>query len=207
MVKCGKVTVSGNRHWAESTLNQLVDGQDKIANLEIHDHAACPYRGISLDKYDKELTFDDLNRLLDWMAFYKLNYLQWNGDGACSEEEVSILREHARGLGITIVTKIPTTPDVDFIDLEDNAQFPKSSRIFLHTASKDGGWLFLKGMREDDLDAMSAFSERYWRGGNAGEGTDGNGLPDAVSTAGSRLANFREKLAVHRERFHNDKTH
>ena len=207
VVKCGKATVSGNRHWAENTLAQLVDENGCIANLEVHDEATCPYRGISLDKYGKELTFDDLNRLLDRMSFYKLNYLKWNGEGILSVEEVNRVKEHARDLGINIVAKIPIISNVDLIDLEDNAQVPVSSQIFLRTASEKGGWLFLKGLEASDLEAIMAFSERYWRGDNAGEGTVENGLPDALSPAGSRLANFKEKIAVHRERCCKGKTH
>jgi hypothetical protein len=56
------------------------------------------------------------------------------------------------------------------------------------------------------MEAMKAFSERYWRGGDAGEGADENGLPDVLSPAGSRLANFWEKVAVHRERFKHNTT-
>ena len=69
VVKCGKATLSGNRHWAESTLNQLVDEQGKVANLEIHDLPACPYRGIALDSKNCCLTYDELVRMLDLMAF------------------------------------------------------------------------------------------------------------------------------------------
>jgi len=208
VVKCGKATVSGNRHWAESTLNQrFVEQQGKMANLEIHDWPACPYRGISLDKYDKKLTSNELNKILEVMAFYKLNYLQWNENGACSVEEVNLLREHARDLGITMVTDIAAIPNVDLIDLEGSTQFPASSQIFLRTASKNGGWLFLKGMKQDDMEAMMAFAERYWRGGNAGEGVVRNEAPETLSTAGSRLANFKERMAIHWGRFHKSKTH
>ena len=59
----------------------------------------------------------------------------------------------------------------------------------------------MRGLEAKDLEALMAFSERYWRGGDAGEGTVENGLPDALSTAGSRLANFKEKLAIHLVRF------
>ena len=202
VVKCGKATVSGNQRWAKITLEQLVDENGRIANLEVHDKPTCSYRGISLDKYDKELTFDELNRLLGWMAFCKLNYLQWNEEGACSEEEVNILREYARGFGITMIKDgISVIPDADFIDVEGSAQFPASSQIFLLTASKNGGWLYLKGMEAEDLEAMKAFSERYWRGGDAGDGAGENGLPEVLSPAGSRLANFNEKISVQRERF------
>ena len=198
----GKATLSGNVVWAQSTLTQLIGEDGRIANVDFYDRAACAYRGISLDKYDKKLTFNDLFQLLDRMAFYKLNYLQWDEKGAYSEEEVDILRDHARDLGITMVARIPTIPDVDFVDLENNMQFPVSCQIFLRTASKNGGWLFLRGLEARDLEAMVAFSERYWRGGNAGEGLVENDLPDALSLAGSRLANFKEKVSVHRNRYH-----
>ena len=196
ITKRGKAFVSGNVVWAQSTLAQLIGEDGKIANVDFYDRAICPYRGISLDKYDGKLTFDDLNRLLDRMAFYKLNYLQWNEKGSCTVEEVSLLKEHAQDLGITIVSDIPTIPNVDFIDVEDNIQFPASSQIFLRTASKNGGWLFLKGTERADMEAMMAFAERYWRGGNAGEGTVENGLPEVLSTAGTRLANFKEKMTI-----------
>ena len=204
VVKCGKATIVGNRQWAETTLAQLVDENGRIANLEVHDNPACPYRGISLDKCGKKLKFNDLNKLLDIMAIYKLNYLQWNEKGECFAEEVNILKEYARSMGIVIVDRIPTTQDVDFVDLEDDAQFLASSQVFLRTASKNGGWFYLKGMEVDDLEALMAFSERYWNGGDAGEGTVENALPDALSTAGTRLANFLEKMAVHYVRFHHN---
>ena len=203
VTKCGKATISGNRQWAESTLAQLVDEEGRIANLEVHDWAACPCRGISLDRCGKKLKFDDLNRLLDQMAFYKLNRLQWNGEGALTEAEKDEILSRARELGIEIYTEVAPLPNRDYLDSEGDAQFPASSRIFLHAASQNGGWLYLKGLGEDDMEAMKAFSERYWRGSDVGEGVGENNLPEALSPAGSRLANFREKMAVHRERFHN----
>lgn len=185
----------------QSTLVQLIGEDGRIANVDFYDRAACAYRGISLEKYNKDLTFNDLFQLLCRMSLYKLNYLQWDGKCACSEAEANLIREFACGYGITLVTQIPAIPNVDFIDLEDNAQISASSRIFLRTASKDGGWFYLKGMEVEDWEALMAFSERYWRGKGAGEGTVENDLPDSVSTAGTRLANFMEKVAVHRVRF------
>ena len=192
----GKAIVSGNVVWAKSTLTQLIGEDGKIANMDFYDRAACTYRGISLERYVGKLTFDDLNRLLDWMAFYKLNYLQWNEKGDFSGEEVSMIEEQARDLGIVMVAQFPTTQNVDFIDLEENTQFPVSSQIFLCSASKNGGWFYLKGMESADLEALMAFSERYWNGGNAGE-VEG----EALSPAGSRLANFKERLEIHKKRF------
>ena len=203
VTKCGKAKISGNRRWAESTLAQLVDEDGYIANLEVQDRAACPYRGISLDKFDKKLTFNDLIKILDVMSCYKLNYLQWKGQGGFSEEEINRIKEYAKD-GITIVADIPSVQNVDLIDLEADAQFSASSRIFLRTASKNGGWLFLKGMEKDDMEAIMAFSERYWSGGNTGEGSEGNALPAELSTAGSRWANFQEKMVIHHENFHRE---
>lgn len=192
VVKCGKATISGNAVWAQSTLSQLVDEQGMIANLEVHDWATCPYRGISLEKYEKKLTFKDLNRLLEVMALYKLNYLQWNGAGYCSEEESNQLRECAHDLGIAIVPELSAIPNADIIDFEDLEETSASNRVFLHNASKNGGWLFLRGRIEDELEVMMAFAERYWQGGNAGK---------TEEEAGSRLANFEEKMTICRERF------
>ena len=59
----------------------------------------------------------------------------------------------------------------------------------------------MKGMETKDLEALMAFSERYWRGGNVGEDVDKDVMPEALSTAGSRLANFKEKMAIHRNHF------
>ena len=208
VTKHGKAIVSGNVVWAQSTLSQLVGEDGKIANVDFHDVAACPYRGISLDKYSKKLTFNELNKILEVMAFYKLNYLQWNRKDGCSDEETNKIRAHARDLGITMVTEIQTMPNMDVIEIDDHVQGSAPPRVFLQTASKKGGWFILKGMETGDLEAMAAFSERYWRGGDAGEGTIENGSLDALSPASSRLANFMEKLAVHRKRFHtNSESH
>lgn len=198
----GKATVSGNALWAQHTLTQLVGEDGRIANVDFYDRPVCPYRGISLDRYNKKLSINEINKILEAMSFYKLNYLQWSNLGIFSEEEVDALREHARDLGVTLVTDIPTVPDLDLVDFEGKAQLPAASQVFLQTASKQGGWLFLRGMAKGDLEVMEAFSERYWRGGGAGEGIVENGLPDVLSPAGSRLANFMEKVAVHGARFH-----
>lgn len=198
VTKRGKAIVSGNVVWAKSTLAQLIGEDGKIANVDFYDQAACPKRGISLDKMGRNMSFDELNLLLDWMAMYKLNGLQWNGKGALTEAENEVIRNRADSLGIEIFGVANGIPTKDCLEAEGTAQFPASSRIFLHTASGKGGVLYLKGLGEKDKEAVMAFAERYWRGGNAGEGTVEGGLPEAVSTAGTRLENFKEKLKVHR---------
>ena len=198
----GKATVSGNVVWAQSTLNQLIGEDGRIANVDFYDKPACPYRGISLDRYDKKLTFSEIKKLLDVMAFYKLNYLQWNSKGSCSEEELNNLREYASDLGIKMIDDIPNVADVGLFLFSNNAQFPIVNRVFSKMAIGQGGFLSLSEFEDEELEALMAFSERFWRGGSAGKVTNSEGLPDTLSEAGSRLANFKEKVAVHRERFH-----
>jgi len=202
ITKRGKAIVSGNVVWAKSTLDQLIGEDGKIANVDFYDQAACSKRGISLDKMSRSLTFNELNTLLDWMAMYKLNGLHWNGKGALTEAENEEIRNRTKALGIEIFGIATGIPTKDCLEAEGTAQFPASSRIFLHSAPGKGGMLYLKSLGEKDREAVMAFAERYWRGGDAGEGTVENALPEAVSTAGTRLANFMEKVEVHRQRFY-----
>ena len=202
VTKRGKATISGNLVWAENTLAQLIGVDGKIANVDFYDRPACPFRGISLGKSSKKWTFNEMKRLLDVMAFYKLNYLQWNGDGNCSEEEIDSLREYASDLGIQMIDDIPNVADVGLFLFSNNAQFPIVNRVFSKMAIGQGGFLSLSEFGDEELEALMAFSERFWRGGSAGKVTNSEGLPDTLSEAGSRLANFKEKVAVHRERFH-----
>ncbi len=205
VTKRGKAIVSGNVVWAKSTLDQLIGDDGKIANVDFYDQAACPKRGISLDKMSASLTFEELNMLLDWMAMYKLNGLQWNGKGALTEAENEAIRNRATALGIEVFGTIAGVPTQDCLEAEGNAQFPASSRIFLHSATGKGGLLYLKGLGEKDKEAVMAFAERYWRGGDAGEGTVEDALPEALSTAGTRLANFNERVDIHKTRFRDKK--
>lgn len=195
VVKCGKATVSGNRRWAESTLAQLVDADGRVANIKVHDRAACVHRGISLD--NKGLSCDDLRRLMDRMAFYKLNCLHWNGWGTLAEEEADRLMEYANDLGIAVLTGDLSNPQVGIVELNADPKVPAFNRVFLGTADPQGAWLHLNDLGAASMDALAAFAERYWRGGSAGEVKSLDVAPDVLSEAGSRLANFREKLAIH----------
>ena len=143
-----------------------------------------------------------MKRLLDVMAFYKLNYLQWNSEGSCSEEEVNSLKEYANDLGIKMVDDIPNVANVGLFLVNKKSQFPLINIVFSKMAGGQGGFLSLSAFGEEEWEALMAFSERFWRGGSAGKVTNNEGLPDTLSEAGSRLANFKEKVAVHRERFH-----
>lgn len=195
VVKRGKATISGNLQWAQSTLQQLVDENGYISNLEVRDYPACPYRGIALDEKNCRLTFEELAKMLDMMAFYKLNYLKWNGNGVCSTEEVNLLKEQARNLGITIIDDIPA--DVGLFMLGDNTQIPAMNRVFSKMALGKGGLLYLNAFGVDEMETLMAFAERYWRGGSAGAVEGGE-----LSPAGTRLANFKERVAIHHRLYH-----
>ncbi len=190
VTKRGKAIVSGNVVWAKSTLAQLIGEDGRIANVDFYDRPACPYRGVSLEKLGRDLTFEELQRLIYMMAFYKINYLKGFEKVASYADEFGFLRTIAEDLGIRVVAGEFTIPNIDVVDLD-------SDGIFLKRADPRGGWLLLHDLGIDDLDALITFSERYWRGGDAGEEEGGE-----VSLAGSRLANFKERIAVHRERFH-----
>ncbi len=202
VTKKGKAIVSGNVAWAQSTLDQLIGEDGRIANVDFYDKPACPYRGISLDKDGKKWTFGEIKRLLDVMAFHKLNYLHWDGVGNCPEGEADSLREYANDLGIEMVDEIPDVADVGLVLLDNDVQVPLANLVFSKAANGQGGFLILGGLGDEELEALMAFSERYWRGGGAGKATNNEGLPDTLSEAGSRLANFKEKLEVHKNRFH-----
>ena len=202
VTKKGKATVSGNLVWAQSTLDQLIGEDGRIANVDFYDKPACPYRGISLDKDGKKWTFGEMKRLLDVMAFHKLNYLHWDGVGNCPEREADSLREYANDLGIEMVEEIPDVADVGLVLLDNDAQIPLANLVFSKAVNGQGGFLILGELGDEELEALMAFSERYWRGGSAGKATNNEGLPDTLSEAGSRLANFKEKLEVHKNRFH-----
>ena len=101
---------------------------------------------------------------METMAFYKLNYLQWKGEGTFSKAEVNGLREYARDLGITMIDAIPAIP------------------------INKGGFLSLDAFGLTGKENLMTTSERYWRGDVVGD---------------SRLANFKEKVAIHKRRFSN----
>ena len=192
VVKCGKATISGNRNWAKSTLMQLKDENGRIANLEVHDYAACPYRGITLDAQKCRLSAEEMTSLLDLMALYKLNYFQWDGEGGFTAEEIDKLREHARDCGINMVEDISHIPDVSLLNLRDDEQVSAMNQVFLNKAVGNGAFLYLDSFEADDVVTLMAFAERYWRGGDAGAVEDG-----VVSPAASSLANFMEKAKIH----------
>ena len=116
-----------------------------------------------------------------------------------SDEE----KEYARKLNIEMPSG--TVSGLEAIKVEHHAETPASNRIFLQKAEPQGGLLRLEKASNASLDAMMAFSERYWRGGNAGIAENEDGIPDPLTAAGSRWANFEEKMNIHRAQFHKNK--
>ncbi|MBQ6771066.1 MAG: family 20 glycosylhydrolase [Bacteroidales bacterium] len=360
VVKRGKAVVSGNAVWAQSTLDQLIDENGMVADLEIHDWAAYPFRGFMHDTGRNYQPVSLLKETIDLMAFYKLNYFHWHltdypawrieckvypqlndpqyqrtgrDEGKFyTYDEIREVIAYAHERGITVVPEIDMPGHSTYfkdafgftMDSEDGRkvlekcldeffnEIPKSdcpyfhigsdevwvndpkgftqwienlmdkydrqpiawdpglpasdkvirqiwneaagsnaaasekdgkyldsfvgylnyydpmlftSRLFLHTAAAQalpdttkalGGTLCLwNDVRVDEkenialhngmINGMMAFAERFWNGGNAG-GVANENLPTGPLTeAGSRLANFEEKIALHRDRFHKDK--
>ena len=360
VVRRGKATISGNVVWAKSTLAQLVDEKGMIADLEVHDWAAYPFRGFMHDTGRNYQPVSMLKETLDLMSFYKLNYFHWHltdypawrieckaypqlndpqyqragrDEGRFyTYDEIREVIAYAKERGITVVPEIDMPGHSTYfknafgftMDSEEGrkvlekcleeffAEIPKSdcpyihigsdevwiedpigfmqwienvvskydrkpiawdpgllasdsvirqiwneaagsnaaaseksgkyldsfvgylnyydpmlftSRAFLHTAAAQavpdttkalGGILCLwNDVRVDKkenialhngmINGMMAFAERFWNGGNAGEVENENLLPGPLTEAGSRLANFEEKMALHRDRFHKEK--
>lgn len=359
-IKRGKVTITGNKAWAQSTLKQLTDENGCARDVEIHDWSAYPFRCFMHDTGRNYQSVDMLKETLDLMSFYKLNYFHWHltdypawriecrvypqlndpqyqrvgrDEGKYyTYEEIHEVIDYARERGITVIpeidmpghstyftnafgctmaslegrqilekvfeeffAEIPQSdcPYIhigsDEVQIEDPKGFMQwaesvmerygrkviawdpglpasdkvirqiwnaaagsnaaaatksgkyldsfmgylnyydpmmfTNKIFLHTAAAQaepdttkalGGILCLwNDVRVDDktrislhngmINGMMAYSERFWNGGNAGEVEMENLAPGPLTTAGSRLANFEEKMAIHRDRFHKGK--
>ena len=185
--KRGKATVAGNVEWAKSTLAQLADKKGKLPEVEIHDWTDCPYRGIAIRSQEQRPSVEALEELLDEMAFYKLNVLQWNSK-SYSEDEAAVVREHAENRGIVLLEAVTNPLGVDYFEWTDRQTAPLSKRIFLQTETGKGAFLRVNGTCLSNIErkAMMTLSERYWRGGE---------------TDGAKLGNFEEKAAVHESRF------
>ena len=137
--------------------------------------------------------------LLDLIAFYKLNCLFWNVNAYYSKKDAETIREYAHKLSIELLSD--TVSGLKSIEMMHQTVVPASNRIFLQKAEAKGGILLWEETDEASLDAMMSFAERYWRGGDAGPMENENKLPDTLTTAGSRLANFKEKMSLHHDRF------
>ena len=186
---------------------------------------SCPYFHIGSD----EIHIADPEGFMHWAE----NIVTENGRQAmawapglpASESTIRQIWNEAEGSNAAISSQPGKYVDsfVGYLNYYDPMMF--TNRIFLHTAAAQqepdttkalGGTLCLwNDVRVDDkenialhngmINGMMAFSERFWNGGNAGEIANENLPSGPYSVAGSRLANFEEKMKFHRDRFHKEK--
>ena len=186
---------------------------------------SCPYFHIGSD----EIHIADPEGFMRWaediVARNGRQAIAWAPGLPTSENTIRQIWNEAEGSNAAVADKPGKYVDsfVGYLNYYDPMIF--TNRIFLHTAAAQqihdttkslGGILCLwNDVRVDDkenialhngmINGMMAFSERFWNGGNAGEIANEN-LPSGPYTiAGSRLANFEEKMKVHRGRFHKEK--
>ena len=187
--------------------------------------ASCPYFHIGSD----EIHVADPEGFMRWaediVARNGRQAIAWAPGLPASESTIRQIWNEAEGSNAAISSKPGKYVDsfVGYLNYYDPMVF--TNRVFLHTAAAQqvpdttkalGGTLCLwNDVRVDDkenialhngmISGMMAFSERFWNGGNAGEIANEN-LPSGPYTiAGSRLANFEEKMKIHRDRFHKEK--
>lgn len=182
----------------------------------------CPYFHVGSD----EVWIEDPKGFMQWLEAlldkYDRQPIVWDPGLPASEKVVRQIWNEAAGSNAAASSKSGKYLDsfVGYLNYYDPMLF--TSRCFLHNAAAQtvpdttkalGGILCLwNDVRVDKkenlskhngmINGMMAFSERFWNGGNAGKVLDENLPTGPLTEAGSRLANFEEKMAVHRDRFH-----
>jgi hypothetical protein len=185
----------------------------------------CPYFHIGSD----EVWIADPKGFMQWiealMDKYERQPIAWDPGLPASDKVVRQIWNEAAGSNAAASKKPGKYLDsfVGYLNYYDPMLF--TSRLFLHTAAAQtepdtsnalGGTLCLwNDVRVDKKEnialhngmtnGMMAFAERFWNGGDAGEIANENLPTGPLTEAGSRLANFEEKMALHRDRFHKDK--
>ena len=184
----------------------------------------CPYIHIGSD----EVWVEDPKGFMRWaeslMEKYGRKVIAWDPGLPASDKVIRQIWNDAAGSNAAASTKHGKYVDsfMGYLNYYDPMMF--TNKVFLHTAAAQvkpdttkamGGILCLwNDVRVDDksrislhngmINGMMAYSERFWNGGSAGEVETENLAPGPLTTAGSRLANFEEKMAIHRDRFHKD---
>ncbi len=185
----------------------------------------CPYIHIGSD----EVWIADPKGFMQWIENqvekHDRKAIAWDPGLPASDKVVRQIWNEAAGSNAAASEKSGKYLDsfVGYLNYYDPMLF--TSRLFLHTAAAQavtdttkalGGTLCLwNDVRVDDKEnialhngmanGMMAFAERFWNGGNAGEIANENLPTGPLTAAGSRLANFEEKMALHRDRYHKGK--
>jgi len=132
--------------WARQTLRQLAeakDGRTVCPCVEVRDFPAFAWRGFLLDVSRHFFTVDEVKRILDQMAYHKLNVLHWHlTDGGGWRVQIDRYPELAKK-GAT-----------------RRAQFPKRTHRFVHdvtgSASGDYGPFFYTKAQIREIVAYAA---------------------------------------------------
>lgn len=186
---------------------------------------SCPYFHIGSD----EIHIADPEGFMRWaeniVTENGRQAIAWSPGLPTSESTIRQIWNENEGSNAALSNKPGKYVDsfVGYLNYYDPMVF--SNRAFLHMAAAQqipdttkalGGILCLwNDVNVDDkenialhngmINGMMAYAERFWNGGNAGE-IDNENLPSGPYTvAGSRLANFEEKMRVHRDQFHKEK--
>ena len=186
---------------------------------------SCPYFHIGSD----EIHIADPQGFMRWaediVARNGRQAIAWAPGLPTSENTIRQIWNEAEVSNAAISKKSGKYIDsfVGYLNYYDPMVF--TNRAFLHTAAAQpvpdttkalGGMLCLwNDVKVDDkenialhngmISGMMAYAERFWNGGNAGEIANENLPTGPYTVAGSRLANFEEKMKVHRDRFHKGK--
>ncbi len=182
----------------------------------------CPYIHIGSD----EVRIQDPDGFMRWLENlvdkYERQAIVWDPGLPASDKVIRQIWNEAAGSNAAASSKPGKYLDsfVGYLNYYDPMLF--TSRAFLHTAAGQsvpdttkayGGvlclWNDVRVDRKENIDlhngmvnGMMSFSERFWNGGDAGKVLNENLPTGPLTEAGSRLANFEEKMAVHRDRFH-----
>ena len=185
---------------------------------------SCPYFHIGSD----EIHIADPEGFMRWaediVARNGRKAIAWAPGLPTSENTIRQIWNEAEGSNAAISEKPGKYVDsfVGYLNYYDPMVF--TNRAFLHTAAAQqvpdttkalGGILCLwndvnveeKGniaLHNGMINGMMPYAERFWNGGNAGEIANENLPTGPYTVAGSRLANFEEKMKVHRDRFHKE---
>ena len=185
---------------------------------------SCPYFHIGSD----EIHIPDPEGFMRWaediVARNGRKAIAWAPGLPTSENTIRQIWNEAEGSNAAISEKPGKYVDsfVGYLNYYDPMVF--TNRAFLHTAAAQpepdttkalGGILCLWNdvnveekeniaLHNGMINGMMPYAERFWNGGNAGEIANENLPTGPYTVAGSRLANFEEKMKVHRDRFHKE---
>lgn len=187
--------------------------------------SSCPYVHIGSD----EVHIEDPQGFMQWAESVAERHgriaIAWDPGLPASDKVVRQIWNTAAGSNAAAAGKGGLYLDsfMGYLNYYDPMMF--TNKVFLHTAAAQttpdpshalGGILCLwNDVRVDKkenialhngmLNGMMAFAERFWVGGDAGAVEDESLAPSPDSEAGTRLAQFEQRMKAHRDRYHHGK--